>query len=125
VNVGSLIIASALMLALGVASLWMARRAAAGTLPRNNVVGIRTPATRASDAAWVAAHRAGAADLRRIGVVALMTAVLIWVTLGMPQGTREIALAVVVLGGAALILVFSLRAAAVGGRAARAVRDGG
>jgi len=124
VSLGPLIVASVLMLALGVASLWVARRAAAGTLPRNDLVGIRTAATRASDAAWIAAHRAGAADLRWIGVVALVTAVLIWPTLGMPEGAREIALAVVVLGGAALVLVFSLRAAVVGGRAARAVTDG-
>ena len=58
--IGALVTCSVAMLAVAAVSFWTARRAAAGTLPRNDLIGIRTAATRASDAAWVAAHRAEA-----------------------------------------------------------------
>ncbi|MDJ0961754.1 MAG: SdpI family protein [Acidimicrobiia bacterium] len=41
----------------------VARRSRRGTLPRNWIVGIRTRATLASEAAWEAAHRAAATAL--------------------------------------------------------------
>ncbi|MEL4411518.1 hypothetical protein, partial [Shewanella algae] len=82
-------------------------------------------ATRASDAAWVAAHRAGATDLRRTGVAALATAVLPWAAVVVPDGYREAVIAVTVLVGVAAILVFTVRSAVVGVRAARAVTDAG
>lgn len=36
---------------------WVGARAAAGRLDRNHLVGVRTPQTLRSDAAWSAAHR--------------------------------------------------------------------
>ncbi len=50
-----------LSLAVGGAVLvWVARAGASGRLRRNELVGIRTQASLASDEAWAAAHRAGA-----------------------------------------------------------------
>ena len=123
--IGALVTCTGAMLALAALSFWTARRASAGTLPRNDLVGIRTTATRASDAAWVAAHRAGAADLRRMGVAALATAVLPWAGVVVPDAYREAVIVVTVLGGVGAILVLTIRSAVVGGRAARAVSDAG
>ncbi|MCT2086315.1 SdpI family protein [Microbacterium enclense] len=123
--IGALVTCSVAMLAVAAVSFWTARRAAAGTLPRNDLIGIRTAATRASDAAWVAAHRAGAAGLRRTGVVAAATAVLPWAAVVVPDAYRETVIVVTVLGGAGTILGLSIHAAVVGGRAARAVTDAG
>jgi len=114
---------TAAMLAVGVLILWMAGRAAAGTLPRNDFAGIRTAATRASDEAWVAAHRAGAADLRRSVIGAVIAAGAPWVSLAVPEPGRQAVVAAGVLLGAAVLLAFSVRAAIVGQRAARAVTD--
>jgi len=66
--IGALVTSTVAMVAVAVLAFWTARRGAAGTLPRNDVIGIRTGATRASDEAWIAAHRAGAGDLRRSGI---------------------------------------------------------
>ena len=123
--IGALVTCSAAMLAVAAVSFWTALRASAGTLPRNDFIGIRTAATRTSDAAWVAAHRAGAADLRRTGVAALATAVLPWAAVAVPEGYREAVIVVSILGGVGAILGFSVRSAVVGGRAARAVTDAG
>lgn len=41
-----------------------------GTLGRNRAIGIRTSATRASDAAWQAAHRAAAPLMQKAAAVA-------------------------------------------------------
>ncbi len=57
-----LIIGAVLILA-GAALLWVAWAGSQGTLPPNGFVGIRVPATRCSDAAWYAAHRAAAGPL--------------------------------------------------------------
>ena len=123
--IGALITCTVAMFAVAAVSFWTARRASAGTLPRNDLIGIRTAATRASDAAWVAAHRAGAADLRRTGVAALATAVLPWAAVVVPDAYREVVIVVAILGGVGAILGFSVHAAVVGGRAARAVTDAG
>lgn len=123
--IGALVTCTVAMLALAAVSFWTARRASAGTLPRNDLIGIRTAATRASDAAWVAAHRAGAADLRRTGVAALATAVLPWASVAVPDAYREAIIVLTVLGGVGAILVLTIRSAVVGVRAARAVSDAG
>lgn len=123
--IGALVTCTVAMLALVAVSFWTARRASAGTLPRNDFIGIRTAATRASDAAWVAAHRAGAADLRRTGVAALATAVLPWGAVVVPDGYREAVIVVPVLIGVGAILGFTVRSGVVGVRAAREVTDAG
>lgn len=122
--IGALATVTIAMSAVAVAAFWTARRATAGTLPRNDLVGIRTTATRASDEAWIAAHRAGAADLRRSGVGAATTALLPWAAVAMPAPLREPTIAVAILVGVAVLLGFSVRAGIVGQRAARRVTDG-
>lgn len=119
--IGALVTATVAMLAVTVLAFWTARRGAAGTLPRNDVIGIRTATTRASDEAWAAAHRAGAADLRRSGFGAAATAVLPWAAVTLPEPVREPAIAVVVLAGVAVLIGFTVRAGVVGQRAAREV----
>ncbi|SIS07214.1 SdpI family protein [Microbacterium sp. RURRCA19A] len=121
--IGPLVTVTVAMLAVAAVSFWTARRASAGTLPRNDLVGIRTAATRASDAAWVAAHRAGAADLRGTGIAALATALLPWVATIVPAGAREPVLVVVIVSGIGAILGFSIHAAIVGERAARGATE--
>ncbi|MFG6280277.1 SdpI family protein [Microbacterium sp. 5K110] len=119
----TLVIVSVSMLALAGVASWTARRSAAGTLARNDLIGIRTVATQASDAAWIAAHRAGAADLRRSAIVAVVTAVLPWCALLLPGAAQEPVMAAVIVLGAVTVIGFSVRAAVVGGRAAREVTD--
>ncbi|WP_058598133.1 SdpI family protein [Microbacterium testaceum] len=121
--IGALVTSTVAMVAVAALAFWTARRGAAGTLPRNDFIGIRTGTTRASDEAWIAAHRAGAADLRRSGIGAAATAVLPWAALALPAAAREPAIAVVVLAGIAALIGFSVRAGVVGQRAARAVSE--
>ncbi|MEV8239215.1 SdpI family protein [Microbacterium testaceum] len=121
--IGALVTSTVAMVAVAALAFRTARRGAAGTLPRNDFIGIRTGTTRASDEAWIAAHRAGAADLRRSGIGAAATAVLPWAALALPAAAREPAIAVVVLAGIAALIGFSLRAGVVGQRAARAVTE--
>ena len=102
------------MLGMGVLLWWMARAAAAGRLARNALVGIRTPSTMASDEAWLAAHQRAERPTRAAAVASAAVAAACLVP--MP----EAALVTVVLGGAAVILGLVIRAAVVGGRAARA-----
>ena len=58
-----------LLIVLGIALLEVGRRAAAGTLPRNGLVGLRTTTTMASDETWDAAHRASGRWLQYAGIV--------------------------------------------------------
>lgn len=93
---------------------WMARAAAEGRLERNALVGIRTPSTMASDEAWLAAHQRAERPTKAAALISAIVAAACLVP--MP----EAALVAVVLGGAAVILGLVIRAAVVGGRAARA-----
>lgn len=47
------------------------RRSLAGTLPRNDLVGLRTRATLVDDEAWLLGHRAAGGSLIRGGVAGL------------------------------------------------------
>ena len=49
---------SAPLLLAGVIFIWISYRSCRGTLKPNFFIGIRTPETLASDAAWIAGHRA-------------------------------------------------------------------
>jgi len=105
------------LLLLGAAALlvWLARAGASGRLERNQVAGIRTRATLASDEAWLAAHRrAEGATLWAAGASAL-TGVLVFLPVGIE------ALSVVVVGGTLVMLGFVLYGAKVGVHAAREV----
>ena len=91
---------------LGVGGLWLAYLCATERLRRNGIVGMRTRATMASDAAWYAAHRASAWSIAVAALIFL--AVGVWlVTVGPNEATTTTAvlvsslvvLAVVVIGG--------------------------
>ena len=53
----------------------LAVRGVDGRLKRNRIAGLRSPATLASDEAWVAGHEAGLVDTVRGGTVAIVAAV--------------------------------------------------
>ena len=53
----------------------LAVRGADGRLKRNRIAGLRSPATLASDEAWLAGHIAGLTDTVRGGTVAIASAV--------------------------------------------------
>lgn len=62
-----------LLMLVGAGAVWGLTAAAAdGRLKRNPFAGIRTAATGASDAAWVAGHRAALPTARSIGLMSLV-----------------------------------------------------
>ncbi|OLT54478.1 SdpI family protein [Cellulosimicrobium sp. CUA-896] len=107
------------LLAAGLVLVWCARAAADGRLGRNQVAGIRTAATLASDEAWRAAHRRARPLSEGAGwVLAAAGPVLLLV----PGDS----LSAVVAGAAALIaLGLTVAGAVVGSRAARATAPRG
>ncbi|GAB3044192.1 SdpI family protein [Sediminivirga luteola] len=60
------------MMGSGVLLLWIAEAAANGRLRRNQLAGIRTAATLASDEAWLAAHRRARPSTRWAGWCAVL-----------------------------------------------------
>lgn len=92
--------------------------AAGGSLPRNAMVGIRTRATKASDAAWSAGHRAAAPVLKASVAVAVVFAV---VTLAAGTLSDDWAFAVGMTGMAATVALLLVATA----RANSAARDAG
>lgn len=59
-----------------------------GNLERNGLIGIRTPATLQSDAAWEAGHRAAAPALRSWGRVEFMGSILVLVSALLAPGSQ-------------------------------------
>lgn len=113
----------ALLVAAGWLLSHLARRAAAGTLKRNQLAGIRTSVTLSSDAAWRAAHRAAKKDSVRGargvvvgGVLGAASGLLGF--LGVPFSTAMTTFTVIALGSTAWLLIWTLRGSAVGQRAA-------
>lgn len=77
-QVGSALAISALaLLFFGVNSLILCRKTLNGTNSRNDGFGIRTQATRTSDAAWNAGHSAAAPLQRAFGVLDILFALLL------------------------------------------------
>lgn len=120
-----MLLVGGILVATGVFVVTTARRLADGRIAKNWLLGIRTPATLASDGAWLAAHRAGERDLVRCGWSAAVTGpAAIAVGAGVGAGDAERALAGwgVALGiGVVVMLWFGVRAAVVGHRAAKAI----
>lgn len=116
-------VTAALLLISGTTSLMVARRSAAGLLRRNRAIGIRIPATLASDEGWAAAHRAAAPRMRRGAVGALIAgAALIPVGLLSGIGALDLtpalaAFLMLTLGGVAWLIGTNLAAAAAAQRA--------
>lgn len=114
---GALVIAGSLAVG-GVLVVVVTRRAARGELARNHLAGVRTPATLASDRAWLAAHRAALPATTVGGAIAIAGSLLLLLRPG-PAGT--LVLLAVVGGG---LLAGVIGGAVQGVRAARAVADG-
>jgi hypothetical protein len=85
---------------LGAGFLWLAWLMQNERLPRNGLVGMRTKATMASDAAWNASHRASAWSVALAGVILLAAGVWLWLARDSGGDGRSI-----VLGSCVAILV--------------------
>lgn len=107
------IVLSIVMAASGLLVMWMAQAAASGQLKRNDIAGIRTPSTMASDVAWLAAHIRSKRATMTAGILSLVSGLAVLFPLPGP----------VVLGGCAALLGFVLYGARVGIRAAKAVGE--
>ncbi|MGR6742176.1 MULTISPECIES: SdpI family protein [Microbacterium] len=98
----------------GALLIWMARAAASGKLKRNSLAGIRTPSTMSSDAAWLAAHVRSKGATLVTGYVSVAIGVVSLVP--MPPA----ALGIMVLVGAALMVIVMMWGTRVGIKAALA-----
>jgi uncharacterized membrane protein len=99
----------------GLVAVWVAIRAWGGHLPRDGTVGIRTPSTMRSDAAFETANKAAAPFAGAGGTVMAVCAVLAAVF------PRHFA-GVFIFGGVGALLVLFLLGTAIGVRASRSVR---
>lgn len=111
------IVLSIVMAASGLLVIWMAQAAASGQLKRNDIAGIRTPSTMASDLAWLAAHVRSKRATMTAGILSLVSGLAVLFPLPGPV------MIAVVLGGCAALLGFVLYGARVGVRAAKAVGE--
>lgn len=96
----------------GVALIWVANAGASGRLKRNQLAGIRTPSTLASDEAWLAAH----VRAKRPTLITGGLSIAIALSTFLPVPTEALTLGV--LGGGILMLFVMLWGARVGGKAA-------
>ena len=101
-----------LLAAGGLVLVVVGRRASAGTLKKNPLVGIRTTLTLNSEVAWDAAHLAGGRLLSISGLGPLLTGPLL-----LTHPTNAVGL-VIVLSGLAWMVGWILAAGVVGTRAA-------
>ena len=106
-----------LLAAGGLVLIAVGRRARAGRLRRNPIVGIRTTLTLNSDVAWDAAHLAGGHLLSIAGFGPLVTGPLL---LSHPTNGTGLA---IVLAGIGWMLAWILAAGVVGTRAAQEALD--
>jgi uncharacterized membrane protein len=103
----------------GVALVTVGVIGARGKLPRNSWVGLRTPATMASDAAFTAANRAAAVPVAIMGGAAVVGAALLVAGIA-----RTVPQVVVTLGSVALtLLAMAIVAMVRGNRAAGSSSD--
>ncbi|WP_317229315.1 SdpI family protein [Clavibacter sp. MX14-G9D] len=107
------IVLGLVMVASGVLVIRVAHSTASGRLGRNQVAGIRTASTLASDAAWLAAHQRAKRSTLAAGACAIASAVP--TVLPVPIG----AVLATVLAGCLAMLGFAIHGTVVGGRAAR------
>lgn len=107
------IVLAVLLVGTGVLLLWLARATVSGRVRRNQVAGIRTPATLASDEAWLAAHRRAEGPTRAGGFASILTG------LGVLVPGEEWAVIVIIGVGSLVMLGLVLYGAKVGTDAAR------
>lgn len=106
-GLGALLIAAGALLAV------VAIRSRRGSLPRNWIVGIRSTSTLASDAAWVAAHRAAAPSLAFGSVGSVVAGIALAF-----RPSNRVGLAIVLVG-LVWLLTFVVAGGYLGNRAAR------
>lgn len=110
------LVAGALLTVASVGVWRMVAAAAAGQFPRSSAVGLRTPATTASDEAWRQGHRAALPIVRSFCASAAVAAVA-----GAALGSWPPAGAVLVLVAAALLVSGAILGALSAHRAARSL----
>jgi len=116
---GIWIVGLVLLLA-GVVLLVVGRKQSVGKLRRNRLVGLRTPQTLRSDAAWYAAHEATAGLVGAAGVVQILAGAAMLVL----RPTGDGAIATIVLGGGAVTVGLVLAAGIRGDRIAAGIEEG-
>ena len=104
-EVGAGLSLAAPVIAMGLVMLAVAAAIPAGSLVRNGLIGIRTRATRASDEAWVAGHRAAYRTVRGTGWSCLAVGGLL-VPLALLVDASHRAPVVLTGAGAAYLVVF-------------------
>lgn len=104
---------------------FVTRSAAEGETGPNALVGIRVPATMASEEAWVAGHRAALGPSRLIGWLGVPCAVLLTASAFLPQGEAPhwISVVLFVVGYVVIVLGGALWCTIVASRAARAAES--
>jgi dolichol kinase len=105
------------MVGAGVLLIWMADAAASGRLKRNQLAGIRSPSTMASEEAWLAAHVRARRATVYAGVLSMVSGTFALVPLPMPVVT--IGVLVAALG----VLGFVFYGARVGSAAAKTASE--
>ena len=90
------------------AVLELGRRATAGTLPRNRLVGLRVREIVEDDESWLIAHRAAGSTLMSTGVVGVglaITAAIIGLTAGEDSAASALIVAAVLVVGGVIVSV--------------------
>lgn len=111
---GEAVFGGVVLLGAAVVVFIVGRMSAAGTLPRNWMVGIRVPSTLASDEAWETAHKAGGWLMQLAAIGPLIAGI---VTLFRPSGETAV---VAIFAGLIWLVLFVI---ASGFAARRALRD--
>lgn len=115
-EVEALVLPAASLVSLGLLLGWCAQASRTGALERNALVGIRTPATMASDTAWEAGHRAAASALGAAAWTSAATGVTATVLAIAGSWVSGVVVAV----GYVALVVLLVTATSRAGRAARA-----
>lgn len=118
-------IAAIVMLAAGIALVWLAASSKRGKFARNHLVGIRTGTTLASDAGWAAGHKAASRQMSVAGWGVIIGAILAaaggaLALLGVSEDAANSIIAALILASSAWAVAWLLVSARTANRAARA-----
>ncbi|WP_404562054.1 SdpI family protein [Curtobacterium sp. AB7] len=107
---GAMVFALALEIGAAILVIWLTWRAANGTLPRNDLAGVRTRITMSSDDAWRIGHRAA---LRPTLIAGILTVLWSLASIGLAPLRNPVSVlvaAAVLLGGTLLSIPMAHRA---------------